>query len=126
VSGGGQVPGRPVATASAVTGRPRRSRVTPVRVALAVGLSVGLVLMFYGARIAHDDTQMPILVAGMVIFGLACLALALAGATTVVRAGKDGDTRSAFFAALLGGVCALLAAGSLGGAVILAMVWRSA
>jgi hypothetical protein len=92
---------------------------------LGAGVGIGLVMIFYGARVAQDDTQLPVLVSGMVIFGLSCLAIAGAGVAAVVRAGRSGDSRTAFFAALLGGICALLASGALGGAIILAMVWRS-
>jgi len=126
VTGDGSRPVRPVATASAVGGRARRPLITPFRVALSAGLGIGLVMIVYGARVAQDDTQMPVLVSGMVIFGLACLAIAGAGVATVVRAGHEGDSRTAFFAALLGGVGALAAAAALGGAIILALVWRSA
>jgi hypothetical protein len=96
--------------------------VTPVRVVVAVALAGSLGAILYGARIARDDTQLPILVAGMVALGLTCLFLAGAGMVMLLRAGRAGDTRGAFFAALLGGVSALFAAGALAGAVILALV----
>ncbi len=117
---------RPIATAAVAKARPHRQLVTPFRVVAIVALLGSAGAILYGARFARDDTQLPILVAGLSVFGLVWLALAVAGCLIVLRAGREDDTRTAFFAALLGGLSALVAAGSLGSAIILGLVWTSA
>ncbi len=119
---------RPMATAAVRPGRTRptlRTLITPLRVVVGVALMGSSGAILYGARVARDATQLPILTAGLVVFGLTWVACAAVGCLTVLRAASGDDTRTAFFAALLGGLSALLAAAALGAAAILGLVWIS-
>jgi len=66
------------------------------------------------------------MVSGLAVLGITLLILAAAGATRAVSAAEDGRPAAAFFAALLGGLCALGAAGALGAAIVFALIWGSA
>lgn len=104
----------------------RRRPITPlgVLVALAIAGSIGLVL--YGLFIERGGVQIPLLVSGLAIFGITCAALSMSRLAKIVRVGSQGETGAALRAALLGGIAALAAAGSLAAAVILALLWSSA
>lgn len=105
----------------------RRPALTPVRVALLVGLLIGLVVFGYGVFFDRGgSTQLAIVVAGLVILGLDLLAASGVGAAAVVRNGRRGNESGAFWAAIIGGVCALGAAGCLAGALIFFLVSGSA
>ena len=104
----------------------RGGRVTPFRVAIAIALVGSIALMAYGLFVDRSGSQIPILVSGLAVFGLTLLVLAIAGAATSVRAAREGRGGRSFARALLGGFCALGAAGSLAAAVVLALLWRSA
>jgi len=99
---------------------------TPGRVAVVIAFVIALAVIAYAARIDQTDTQLPLLVTGFVLLGLVFLTLAAWGCLALIRAGTDEDSRTAFFAALFGGACALAASGSLGAAVILALIWKTA
>jgi hypothetical protein len=99
--------------------------VTPGRIAVLVAFGIALIVIGYAARIDQSDTQLPLLITGFVLLGLVFLTLAAWGCLALIRAGGDDDGRTAFFAALLGGLCAIAAAGTLGGAVVLALIWKT-
>ena len=105
---------------------PGGRRLTPFRVAVTIALVGSLAAIAYALFVERGGTQIPILVSGMAVFGVSLVVLSAAGAMKSVRAAQDGYGARAFWAALLGGICAIAAAGSLGGAVVLALVWRSA
>lgn len=107
-------------------GQRLRDQVTPGRIALGAAFIVALVLIGYAARIDQTDTQLPLLITGFALLGLVFLTLAAWGCLALVRAGAEEDGRTAFFAAVLGGLSAIAAAGALGGAVILALIWKTA
>ena len=100
-------------------------QITPGRIAVLIAFGIAVVVIGYGARIDQSDTQLPLLTTGFVLLGLVFLTLAAWGCLALVRAGGDQDGRTAFFAALFGGLCAIAAAGSLGGAVVLALIWKT-
>ena len=79
----------------------------------------------YAVRIDQSDTQLPLLTTGFVLLGLVFLTLAAWGCLALIHAGDGEDGRTAFFAALFGGLCAIAAAASLGGAVVLALIWKT-
>ncbi len=101
-------------------------RLTPFRVAVTLAVVGSLVAIAYALFVERGGTQIPILVSGLAVFGVSLVMLSAAGAIKSVRAAENGYGGRAFWAALLGGMCAIVAAGSLGGAVVLALVWRSA
>ena len=90
---------------------------------LAVALVGSGLFVVYGL-IARDATQIPVLCAGFGVFGIAFSALALAGAIGTYRAAGEGRGGRALVLASLGGLAALVAAGSFAAAVVLALVWR--
>ena len=108
--------------------RPPGARIGPLeltatRAMLAVALVGSGLFVVYGL-IARDATQIPVLCAGFGVFGIAFSALALAGAIGTYRAAGEGRSGRALVLAGLGGLAALIAAGSFALAVVLALVWR--
>jgi hypothetical protein len=105
----------------------RRPDATPVRVALVVGLLLGLVLLGYGVFLDRGgSTQLGFVLSGLVVCGLDLIAASATGAVAVIRNGRRGRESAAFWAALIGGLCAIGAAGCLSGALILLLVSGSA
>lgn len=103
----------------------RRRLVTPFRAAMLVALLGSALFIVFGI-IDRTASQIPILSAGLAVLGLTFGAGAVACVVTIVRAGRDGRTAMAFWAALAGGAAVVAAAGCLAAAVVLAMVWGSA
>lgn len=99
-------------------------RLTPTRVTLAIALVGSALFVAYGV-FARDATQIPMMCAGFGVLGIVFTALALAGAIGTYRAAGEGLGGRAFALALLGGLAALIAAGSFATAVVLALVWRA-
>ena len=97
--------------------------ITPTRVTLAIALGGSALFVAYGI-VARDPTQIPMLSAGFAVLGIVFSALALAGAIGTYRTAQDGRGGRAFGLALLGGIAALIAAGSFATAAVLALVWR--
>jgi hypothetical protein len=101
-------------------------RITPFGFAGTVALVGSVVATLYALFVERTAAQIPILVSGLAVLGITLIILAVAGATRAVRLAEDGRPAGAFFAALLGGLCALGAAGSIGSAVVFALIWGSA
>jgi hypothetical protein len=112
-----QGPGDPGHRASR---RPARPRVTPLRLFLTIALIASSVVVGYGL-LARDATQMPVLTAGEFISGLVFVMLSLAGAWAAFSRAREGESGRALVYALLGGVTALMAAGSFAAAIILTL-----
>ena len=87
---------------------------------------IGSALFIVFGIVDRTASQIPILSAGLAVLGLTLGAIAVACVVTIVRAGRDGRTALAFWAALAGGAAVVAAAGCLAAAVVLAMVWGSA
>ncbi len=100
--------------------RRRGSRLTPVRVVLTIALVAAALVVAYGL-VARDATQIPVLTAGVFLLGLVFILLALAGAWAAYSRARDGESARALGYALLGGLAALLAAGSFASATILTL-----
>lgn len=103
-----------------------RSRPSPAQIVLLVALFASLVVVVYGSFVDKSAAQVPILGSGLAVMGLTLLAFAGMGALASVRAGREGEGGRAFGAALIGGICALAAAGALGAALVLVLLWGSA
>jgi hypothetical protein len=92
---------------------------------MAVAVVGSLVLIAFGLA-NRTASQIPILAAGLAVLGLTFAAMAVACVVTIVRAGRDGRSARAFWAALGGGLAVVIAAGCLAAAIVLSMVWGSA
>jgi hypothetical protein len=103
----------------------RRRLLTPFRAVMLVALIGSSLLIAFG-MIDRTATQIPILAAGLAVLGITFGAIAIACVVTIVRAGRDGRTALAFWAALGGGAAVVATAGCLAAAVVLAMLWGSA
>ncbi len=97
-------------------------RLTPTRVTMGIALGGSTLFILYGL-VARDATQIPTLCAGFAVFGIVFAALALTGAVGTYRTAQTGDAARSFTLALLGGIAALIAAGSIALAIVLALVW---
>jgi len=100
-------------------------QIAPGRIAVLVAFAISIVVIGFAARIDQSDTQLPLLTTGFVLLGLVFLTLAAWGCLALIHAGDEQDGRTAFFAALFGGLSAIAAAASLGGAVVLALIWKT-
>jgi hypothetical protein len=100
--------------------------ITPFRFAATLALVGSIIATLYALFVERTAVQIPIMVSGLAVLGITLLILAVAGATRAVGAAEDGRPAAAFFAALLGGLCALGAAGALGSAIVFALIWGSA
>ncbi len=108
------------ATGSLSPGGGRRLDVT--RILFVVAFAGSLALIAWGIS-SRSDSQVPILVTGLVVLALTFAALAIAGAVAAYRSGRAGSVGRAFWAALLGGAAAVAAWGCLAGAAVLALLY---
>lgn len=100
----------------------RLGRRSPAATVLAVAVGGSTLFLLWGL-FARDATQIPLLCAGLTVYGLVFIALAVTGAAATLGAARRDEAGRAFLYALLGGLAALAAAGSLGVAIVLALVW---
>jgi hypothetical protein len=103
---------------------PRGGAVTPIRVLLAVGLLVGTAMVGLGV-VERGASQVPIVVGGGIVLGASFLAVSAVALLAAIEAARYGSAGRSFFLALFGGGCTLAAAGCLGGAVVLALLYGS-
>ncbi len=82
---------------------------TPVRVILALALVGAGAVVAYGL-VARDQTQLPVLTAGLYVSGVVFALLALAGAWAAFSQARDGSGLRALVYSLLGGATALVSA----------------
>ena len=98
-------------------------RVTAPRVTLAIALGGSALFVLYGI-VVRDATQIPMLSAGFAVLGIVFSALGVGGAIGTYHTAQGGESGRAVGLALLGGIAALVAAGSFAVAAVLALVWR--
>jgi hypothetical protein len=102
--------------------RVRRPRlISPARVMLALLVVIAAVVAVYGF-LDRTPLQLTIIIVGLGLLGVALLLLSLSLARAAAQLGRYGSGGKALFAALIGGLCILGAAGSLSGAIVLAML----
>lgn len=99
---------------------------TPVRLLLFLLVLVSAAAALYGLFLDRTLLQMPITVSGLAVLGLALVILAFSSAGAAATLGRRGFGGRALLAAFFGGLCALGAAGSLSGAIILGLLAASA
>jgi hypothetical protein len=92
------------------------------RTLFAVAFLGAAALIAWGV-VDRGDSQVPILVTGLLVLTLTFASLAIAGAITAYRAGRAGSTARAFWYALLGGLAIVAAWGCLAAAAVLALLY---
>jgi hypothetical protein len=102
----------------------RGGAVTPVRALLTVAVLVGTAMVGLGV-VERGASQVPILVGGGLLLGASFLAISAVVLLAAIEAARDGSAGRSVFLALFGGGCTLAAAGCLGGAVVLALLYGS-
>jgi hypothetical protein len=98
--------------------------ITPTRVTILLALLGSVAYLAYAVTV-RDASQIPMLSSGAAVLGIVFGALAVSGLVATWRAGVDGQGGRALVSAIFGGIAALVAAGCLAAAVILALVWQS-
>jgi hypothetical protein len=91
---------------------------TPARFLFVVALVASSAVTVYGLFVDRSGAQFPIAASGLAVLGLTLVILAFWLARAAVHAGRRGSMSRALFSALVGGLCALMASGALGAAVI--------
>jgi hypothetical protein len=111
---------------------PRRARprsrgpaITPGRVVLLLALVASLAVAVYAGFVDRETSQIPLFGAALAVAGLALVGFAVVGVRASMEAGRRGESGRAFLAALAGGLCALAAAGALGSALVLVLLWST-
>jgi hypothetical protein len=100
--------------------------VTPARFLFFVALVASSTVAVYGLFVDQSGSQFPIAASGLAVLGITLVILAFWLARAAVRAGRAGSMGRALLSAIVGGVCALMASGALGAAVIFGLISRPA
>ena len=102
--------------------RPRRvGLISPARVLLALVVLISGGVALYGF-LDRTALQLTIIIVGLGLLGVSLLLLSLSLARAAAQLGRQGRGGKALFAALVGGLCILGAAGALSGAIVLGML----
>ena len=99
-----------------------RQALDGTRTLFAVAFLGAAALIAWGI-VDRGDTQVPILVTGLLVLALTFVSLAVAGAIGAYRWGRAGHTARAFWHALLGGLAVMAAWGCLAAAAVLALLY---
>lgn len=106
-------------------GHPKRRRVSPGAVLLAIALGGSLLFALYTITV-RDASQIPLLASGAVVLGLTFCALAAYSVRATWRAGLAEQNRRAVLLAAVGGIAVIVGAACLAAAIILFMLSRPA
>jgi len=98
--------------------------VTPARLVLFLALVGSAAVVVYGLFLDRTGSTIAFTVAGLAVLGVTLALISFRLAVGSVRAGSAGRGAVSVGSALLGGVCALLASGSLSAAVIFGLLAR--
>ncbi|MEO6578400.1 MAG: hypothetical protein ABIO99_05830 [Candidatus Limnocylindria bacterium] len=98
---------------------------TPGRLVLLVALLGSALVAAYGLFLDRTGGTIIFTVVGLLILGIVLAILAIMFARASMRAGWSGRGGRSVGAALLGGICALMASGSLGAAAIFGLLRAS-
>lgn len=101
--------------------RRRVGLISPARVLLFLVVLIAGGVALYGF-LDRTALQLPIIIVGLGLLGVTLLILSLSLARAAAMLARQGSGGKALLAALLGGFCILGAAGSLTGAIVLAML----
>lgn len=97
----------------------------PAALLFLLAALAGAAVVSYGVLVDRGAAQIPIIVSGLTVSGLSLVVLGFVGAAAALGNGRAGRVGRALVWALFGGVCLVGAAGCLGGAIVLALVWTS-
>ncbi len=100
-------------------------RITATRLIVVVAVVGSLGYLVYAIAV-RDAAQIPMLASGAAVLGIVFTALAIAGAVQSVRTARDGRAGRSLVAAIAGGIAGIIAFGCFAGAIILALLVRSA
>jgi hypothetical protein len=92
---------------------------------MAVALVGSLLYLAYAITV-RDASSIPLLASGAAVLGFVFAGLAIAGAYSILQAGREGADGRAFGMAILGGLCAIAAFGCWAAAVVFVLLSRSA
>ena len=95
---------------------------TPARFVFAVMLVGSALVAAYGLFLDRTGESILLTVIGLAVLGFTLGVIALRLGAAAWRNGWQGRGARSVGSALLGGICALMASGSLAGAVVLALV----
>lgn len=98
-------------------------RITPTGVLLLVALVLSVAYLLYALTV-REASQIPLLVAGLVVLGIVFAAIAAVGLRATWRSSVGGRDGRALGHALLGGFACLATASCFAGAIILVMLSR--
>jgi hypothetical protein len=99
--------------------------VTPFRVVILIALVISASIATYSLLVARGSQVIPVTVAALAVFAISAALLGInvgAGAMGSARAGHVGRS---VFAAMVGGILCLAAAGGASAAIMLGMLVRS-
>ncbi len=97
---------------------------TPGRLVLLAALLGSSAVVVYGLFLDRTGSTIALTVAGLAVLGITFAIVALRLGAASVRTANDGHGARALFSALMGGISALLASGTLGAAVVLGLLAR--
>jgi hypothetical protein len=100
--------------------------VTPGRLVLLVALVGSLAVVLYGLFLDRTGSTIALTVAGLAVLGITFAIIAIRLAAASLRTAHEGHGARSLVTALIGGISALFASGSLGSAVILGLLARPA
>lgn len=96
-----------------------------VRVILVVALVASAAVVVYGLLLDRSGQAIPFTVAGLLVLGVTCAVISVGLARGAFRAGNEGRGIRAIGGAVLGGLFALAASGSLFLAIVLGVLRMS-
>lgn len=99
---------------------------TPGRLVLLLALLGSAAVVVYGLFLDRTGSTIALTVAGLVVLGLTFAIIAIRLGAASLRTAHDGHGARSLATALVGGISALFASGTLGAAVILGLLARPA
>jgi hypothetical protein len=99
---------------------------TPVRGALIILAAGAAALALYGLFIDNSGVKLPLVVSSLAVLGMSLGLLGFIAAAAAIIVGEEGRAGRALLLAFGGGLCVLVAAVSLAGAIILGILTGAA
>ncbi len=95
---------------------------TPLRMVLVVLVVASAVVVGYTLFLENSTLRLPLLVSALAVLAISLGILGFALAGTAIRVAESGRGGMAILAAFIGGLCVLMAAGALAGAIVLGIL----
>jgi hypothetical protein len=96
--------------------------VTPLRMTLVVLAVAAGVIVVYTLFLDNSTLKLPLLVSALAVLAISLGILGFALAGTAVRVSESGRSGLGIATAVVGGLCVLVACGSLAGAIVLGIL----